>query len=115
MTSRTTAARVTRASTSCGCGAQISTHSTKGAWMPAPYGAGTANYARCLRRDLQEAGETGLGGAARAREGRKAAADFDHPALRVHLMACTFHVIGAGLSGLAAAVRLAQRGARVVM
>ena len=39
----------------------------------------------------------------------------DHSALRDHLMPRTIHVIGAGLAGLAAAVRLAERGERVVV
>ena len=37
-----------------------------------------------------------------------AAAALDHPALRDHLMPRTVHIIGAGLAGLAAAVRLAR-------
>ncbi len=45
----------------------------------------------------------------------KVAAGVDHPAPRLHLMPGTIHVIGAGLAGLAAAVRLAERGARVVV
>ena len=43
------------------------------------------------------------------------AAVVDHPAVRLHLMPRTVHVIGAGLAGLAAAVRLASRGARVLV
>ncbi len=39
---------------------------------------------------------------------RRARLLVDHPALRVHLMARTVHIIGAGLAGLAAAVRLAR-------
>ena len=42
------------------------------------------------------------------REGIEAAPDPDHPALRDLLMPRTIHVIGAGLAGLAAAVRLAR-------
>jgi squalene-associated FAD-dependent desaturase len=38
----------------------------------------------------------------------------DHHAARFHLMAGSVHVIGAGLAGLAAAVRLCQRGAKNV-
>ncbi len=49
-----------------------------------------------------------LVGAARAGEGLEAAPDAHHSALRVHLMPRTIHVIGAGLSGLAAAVRLTR-------
>ena len=37
----------------------------------------------------------------------------DPPALRVHLMPKTVHIIGAGLSGLSAAVRLAEAGCKV--
>jgi squalene-associated FAD-dependent desaturase len=39
----------------------------------------------------------------------------DHPSLRGDLMARVFHVIGAGLAGLSAAVRLAQRRETVVV
>jgi squalene-associated FAD-dependent desaturase len=39
----------------------------------------------------------------------------DHPAARLHLMPRTIHVIGAGLAGLAAAVKLAARGESVVL
>jgi hydroxysqualene dehydroxylase len=39
----------------------------------------------------------------------------DHHALRLHLMPRTIHVIGAGLAGLAAAVRLAGRGVSVIV
>ena len=39
----------------------------------------------------------------------------DHAALRVHLMARTVHIIGAGLAGLSAAVELALRGETVVV
>ena len=49
------------------------------------------------------------------REGVEAAAVSDDPALRVHLMPRTVHVIGAGLSGLAAAIELSERGARVIV
>src|SRR5262249_60935994 len=47
------------------------------------------------------------------------AAAVDHPAARLHLMRrtvqATVHVVGAGLAGLAAAVRLAAGGASVVV
>jgi hydroxysqualene dehydroxylase len=39
----------------------------------------------------------------------------DHHAPRLYLMPRTVHVIGAGLAGLAAAVRLAARGVRVIV
>jgi hydroxysqualene dehydroxylase len=39
----------------------------------------------------------------------------DHHAARLHLMPRTIHVVGAGLAGLAAAVRLAARGANVTV
>ena len=48
-------------------------------------------------------------------QGVEAAPAPDHPALRDHLMPRTVHVIGAGLAGLAAAVRLADAGERVVV
>jgi NADPH-dependent 2,4-dienoyl-CoA reductase/sulfur reductase-like enzyme len=63
--------------------------------------------------DSAQARAARLGRAARAREGLQAALCSDHSALRVHLMPRTIHVIGAGLAGLAAAVRLAERGERV--
>src|SRR5262249_35571708 len=44
-----------------------------------------------------------------------AAAAVDHHAARLHLMPRTVHVVGAGLAGLAAAVRLAARGIAVVV
>ena len=53
--------------------------------------------------------------AAPAGEGVRAAPVLDHPALRVHLMPRTVHIIGAGLAGLSAAVRLAARGEHVVV
>ena len=43
------------------------------------------------------------------------AAAVDHHASRLHLMPRTVHVIGAGLAGLAAAVRLATHGTSVVV
>ena len=43
------------------------------------------------------------------------AAPVDHHAERLHLMARTVHIIGAGLAGLAAAVTLAGQGANVVV
>jgi hydroxysqualene dehydroxylase len=39
----------------------------------------------------------------------------DHHAARLHLMPRTIHVVGAGLAGLAAAVRLAAHGGKVVV
>src|SRR5205823_14638145 len=42
-------------------------------------------------------------------------ADLDHYPSRLHVMAGTIHVIGAGLAGLAATIRLAQSGSRVVL
>jgi squalene-associated FAD-dependent desaturase len=50
-----------------------------------------------------------------AHHGSEAAPAADDFALRFHLMPRTVHVIGAGLSGLAAAVRLGERGERVVV
>src|SRR5262249_56894048 len=44
-----------------------------------------------------------------------AAAAVDHHAARLYLMPRTVHVVGAGLAGLAAAVRLAARGTAVVV
>src|SRR3954469_20936419 len=77
--------------------------------------AGAAHHAGRVWRDLQGALEARLGRAAGAGEGFQAAPDPHHPALRVHLMARTIHVIGAGLSGLAAALRLSERGERVIV
>src|SRR5213079_2933265 len=65
--------------------------------------------------DPQGAAKARLDCAAPAGEDLETAPDPHHPALRVHLMARTVHVIGAGLSGLAAAVRLSERGTRVIV
>ena len=46
---------------------------------------------------------------------QRAAAVLDRRAIRNHLMASTVHIIGAGLAGLAAAVKLAPGGAKVVV
>src|SRR5213079_110346 len=65
--------------------------------------------------DPQGAAKARLDCAAPAGEDLETAPDPHHPALRVHLMARTVHVIGAGLSGLAAAVRLSERSERVIV
>ena len=58
----------------------------------------------------------GWDAAAHARQREPAAAVLDRGAIRNHLMARTVHIIGAGLAGLAAAVKLApSRGATIVV
>ena len=54
----------------------------------------------------------GWDAAAHARQRRPAAAVLDRGAIRDHLMARTVHIIGAGLAGLAAAVKLAPTRAQ---
>src|SRR3954453_20245921 len=83
--------------------------------MRAQYRARAAHHAGGLRRDSQGAAQARLECAPRAGEGFQAAPGPHHSALRVHLMARTIHVIGAGLSGLAAALRLTERGERVIV
>src|SRR6478672_12249808 len=57
-----------------------------------------------------------MGGAAHAGVSQRAAAVLDRSAVRDHLMPRTVHIIGAGLAGLAAAVKLAPSlGAAVVV
>ena len=85
------------------------------AQMRAQDRARAAHHGRAYKAILRRAGHARLGRAARAGEGVEAAPAPDDPALRVHLMPRTVHVIGAGLSGLAAAVRLASAGERVVV
>ena len=57
----------------------------------------------------------GWDAAAHARQREPAAAVLDRGAIRDHLMARTVHIIGAGLAGLAAAVKLAPAAAKVVV
>src|ERR1044072_4710248 len=83
--------------------------------MRAQDGARAAHHGRRLQGDPHATRETRLGRAARAGEGVEAASHPRHPALRVRLMPRTVHIIGAGLSGLAAAVRLAAQAERVVV
>ena len=67
------------------------------------------------RVDPGRHGRARLERAARTRQRVTRPARLDHPAIRVHLMARTVHIIGAGLAGLSAAVELALRGETVVV
>ena len=73
------------------------------------------DHGRGLSRHAARHGGARLGSAANARPGERAAPVVDRLAVRIHLMARTVHIIGAGLAGLAAAVRLAESPAKVVV
>ena len=81
----------------------------------AQLGARTAHHVRGLQADPRSPDRARMVAAARSGPPAAAAADVDHHALRVLLMAKTVHIIGAGLAGLAAAVRLAGRGVTVLV
>src|SRR4249920_2887383 len=77
--------------------------------------ARAAHHVGSLSGDPAWAGKARVVGAAAPGEGFQAAPRPHHSSLRVHLMPRTIHVIGAGLSGLASAIRLTERGERVIV
>src|SRR5262245_56024397 len=77
--------------------------------------AGAADHGRGLPFDPRGHGRTRLGRAPRARAHLARPARVDPAALRIYLMPGTIHIIGAGLSGLAAAVELTAQGRNVVV
>ncbi len=83
--------------------------------LPAPQRARAAADARGLSNHPRAAGGARFWRAAHAGPHRQAAACLDAAALRDYLMPKLIHIIGAGLAGLAAAVRLSKSGARVVL
>src|SRR5262249_10836524 len=81
----------------------------------APRRARTAHHGRGLQGLPQCAGGARICAAARARAALAATPPVDHPATCGDLMPRIVHVIGAGLAGLSAAVRLAERGESVAV
>ena len=79
----------------------------------APRGARAADHVEILSRDSGIAGDEGFRVAAFAGSPQQGVAHRHPAALRIHLMPKTVHIIGAGISGLAAAVRLANAGCKV--
>src|SRR6476620_10441172 len=76
-------------------------------------GAGAEDHVEILSRDSGIAGRQGVSTAARAGSPQQAG-PYCHPSsLRVDLMQKTVHIIGAGISGLSAAVRLANANFKV--
>ena len=82
----------------------------------APHRESAADHGRGLSRHAARHDGARMDSAANAGVGKRAAAVLDRSAVRNHLMARTVHIIGAGLAGLAAAVKLAPSlGAAVVV
>ena len=81
----------------------------------APRGQGAEDHGRGLSRHAARHDDARLGAAAHAGAGEPAAPVLDRGAIRNHLMARTVHIIGAGLAGLAAAVKLARAPAKIVV
>src|SRR6476646_4171273 len=79
----------------------------------APLGARAADHVEILPRDPRFVDRPRLCRAAHAGARRQDGQDRYSPSLRVYLMQKTVHIIGAGVSGLSAAVRLANANYRV--
>ena len=79
----------------------------------APRGARAADHVEILSRDSGTAGRPRIRRAARAGPREQDGPHRHPPSLRVHLMQKTVHIIGAGISGLSAAVRLANANFKV--
>ena len=82
---------------------------------PRRAGARATDHVEILSGDPGIAGCAGLRRAAGAGPYQQACPACHRSALRLHLMQKTVHIIGAGISGLAAAVRLANAGYRVCL
>src|ERR1700682_357859 len=76
-------------------------------------GARAEDHVEILSRDPGAVGRQGVCIAAHAGSSPQAGAHRHHSSLRVHLMPNTVHIIGAGISGLSAAVRLANANFKV--
>src|SRR6266851_3170355 len=76
-------------------------------------GAGTSDHVEILSRDSGIAGGERIRTAARAGSPQQGGPHRHPSSLRVHLMHKTVHIIGAGISGLSAAVRLANANFKV--
>src|SRR3984893_14578227 len=76
-------------------------------------GAGAEDHVEILSRDSGIACRQGVRTAARAGSPQQNGPHRHRSSLRVHLMRKTVHIIGAGISGLSAAVRLANENYRV--
>src|ERR1700737_3589801 len=76
-------------------------------------GAGAEDHVEILSRDSGIACRQGVRTAARAGSPQQDGPHRHPSSLRIHLMQKTVHIIGAGISGLSAAVRLANANYRV--
>ena len=89
------------------------------AQVAAPRGAGAAHHGRRLSRDPRQAGRPRLCAAARAGAPFRSCASFSSwraiSCDAKFAMNGTVHIIGAGLAGLSAALKLTQRGRSVVV
>src|SRR6266403_646726 len=79
----------------------------------AAFGARAKDHVEILRRDSGVVGRSRVRIAARAGSSQQIGAHCHPSSLRVHLMQKTVHIIGAGISGLSAAVRLANANFKV--
>src|ERR1700680_4286714 len=76
-------------------------------------GAGAEDHVEILSRDSGIACRQGVRTAARAGSPQQDGPHLHPSSLRIHLMQKTVHIIGAGISGLSAAVRLANANFKV--
>src|SRR5579871_1431333 len=83
-----------------------------GAQSP-PRGARAADHVEVLSCDPRFAGGAGICDATGAGPRRQMDSARHRSALRIHLMPKTVHIIGAGISGLSAAIRLVDEGYKV--
>src|SRR5271163_2250142 len=79
----------------------------------APRGAGAPDHVEILSQHPKIAGRQGICAAPTSGSSQQACPYCHHSPLRLHLMQNTVHIIGAGISGLSAAVRLANANCRV--
>src|SRR6185436_7402107 len=81
----------------------------------APHRESPAHHGGGLARDAARHDGARVESAAHACQRERVAAVLDRRAIRNHLMPRTIHIIGAGLAGLAAAVRLAPSQTTIVV